>query len=261
MTDTNLTTLPKTRKEAIEQNVCLPDNMFIGKPCIHGHGHIRYKSDGRCAVCIKNKNKRPESRKRRDAYAEKNKDNLKKYYEEYRRKNREKINEKIREIYYRNREKINEEARKKYAENHNGIADYKAKYRKEKADEIAAYVRNWRKENPEHVREMNRDWRKNNPAKWREISRRHDKRRSERARAAEGTHTDEDVFKLLNLQKHKCANCKCCVKKSYHLDHIMPLAKGGSNWPSNLQVLCPSCNMKKSCKDPIVWAQENGRLL
>ncbi|MEC4986672.1 MAG: HNH endonuclease [Oscillatoria sp. PMC 1068.18] len=43
--------------------------------------------------------------------------------------------------------------------------------------------------------------------------------------------------------------CKSCQKKSYqtilNIDHIVPLAKGGSNDISNLQTLCRSCNQKK----------------
>jgi len=41
----------------------------------------------------------------------------------------------------------------------------------------------------------------------------------------------------------------------------MPLSRGGSNDKYNLQLLCPTCNLKKSAKDPIDFAQENGNLL
>lgn len=40
-----------------------------------------------------------------------------------------------------------------------------------------------------------------------------------------------------------------------------PLARGGSNWISNIQLLCPRCNTSKKALDPIVWAQREGRLL
>ncbi len=40
----------------------------------------------------------------------------------------------------------------------------------------------------------------------------------------------------------------------------MPVIKGGTNWPDNLQLLCRPCNIAKAAKDPFVWAQENGRL-
>ena len=76
-----------------------------------------------------------------------------------------------------------------------------------------------------------------------------------------GKFADKDIKKILNSQKFKCVNCKSDIRFKYHIDHIMPLSLGGTNWPNNLQCLCPSCNLQKSSKDPIQWAQENGRLI
>ena len=50
--------------------------------------------------------------------------------------------------------------------------------------------------------------------------------------------------------------CQSCNKidlsaKSLHVDHIQPLAKGGTDDFSNLQTLCSQCNLQKSDKiDP-----------
>lgn len=78
---------------------------------------------------------------------------------------------------------------------------------------------------------------------------------------AEGKYTKKDIRQLMSAQRSKCANCKTPLKNGYHIDHIIPLISGGTNWPSNLQLLCPKCNCSKGAKDPIDWAQENGRLL
>jgi len=68
--------------------------------------------------------------------------------------------------------------------------------------------------------------------------------------------------KLLKSQKNKCINCLCELSKgNFHADHIMPLSLGGENTYKNLQILCITCNLKKNKKDPIIWAQQNGRLL
>jgi len=47
--------------------------------------------------------------------------------------------------------------------------------------------------------------------------------------------------------------CQICGKYmpdgvGLHIDHIVPIAKGGKSVPSNLQVLCSKCNGRKSAK-------------
>jgi 5-methylcytosine-specific restriction enzyme A len=51
-------------------------------------------------------------------------------------------------------------------------------------------------------------------------------------------------------------HCQSCQKvditaKNLQVDHIIPLAQGGSNDMSNFQTLCAKCNREKSAKlDP-----------
>jgi 5-methylcytosine-specific restriction endonuclease McrA len=85
-------------------------------------------------------------------------------------------------------------------------------------------------------------------------------RRRARKKLAEGNFTSRDITAIGAKQNWKCKNCEVTIKIKYHIDHIMPLALGGSNWPDNLALLCPSCNLRKSDKHPDIWAQENGRL-
>lgn len=57
----------------------------------------------------------------------------------------------------------------------------------------------------------------------------------------------KDVVYLLNLQEYCCAYCDANVREtSYHVDHIMPLAAGGTNNLDNLAIACPACNLKAS---------------
>lgn len=79
--------------------------------------------------------------------------------------------------------------------------------------------------------------------------------------SADGTHTGEDIKRLWDRQGHKCAvpGCTNAIagsgKNIYHVDHIVPLAKGGSNYPDNLQCLCGVHNLSKNARDPYRWAQ------
>lgn len=70
------------------------------------------------------------------------------------------------------------------------------------------------------------------------------------------------VQKIGALQRWRCAACRCDLRRSgYHMDHIMPLAKGGAHAPRNVQLLCPTCNVRKSAKHPVDFMQERGFLL
>lgn len=53
---------------------------------------------------------------------------------------------------------------------------------------------------------------------------------------------------LEERQNYRCALCGVTLRSatSPQVDHIMPLAKGGDNAPSNLQILCGKCNSGKS---------------
>jgi hypothetical protein len=68
------------------------------------------------------------------------------------------------------------------------------------------------------------------------------------------------VTDIGNHQKWKCIVCLCNLKK-YEIDHIQPIHLGGNDDKFNLQLLCVSCNRKKSYKDPIKFMQEKGYLL
>jgi 5-methylcytosine-specific restriction endonuclease McrA len=66
---------------------------------------------------------------------------------------------------------------------------------------------------------------------------------------------------LFQVQRGRCAICGQRLGKRTHIDHIVPLALGGSNARSNLQLTHPGCNLAKRARDPFIHAQSLGRLL
>ena len=138
----------------------------------------------------------------------------------------------------KNPDVVRAQARKRYAET---IDAHRAK-RAANAEQRKVYQKAWRE--------------KNRPA-----SALHRRARRARLRAAEGTHTLNDVKHIGERQKWKCHWCGKPTKNKYHIDHIKPLANGGANSPSNLAVACASCNRQKGATDPIAFAQRLGRLL
>lgn len=78
---------------------------------------------------------------------------------------------------------------------------------------------------------------------------------------AGGSFSGEQVARLFDLQRGCCAWCAVALTPSFHRDHKVALHLGGSNDISNIELLCPTCNTRKSFKDQIAWANENGKLI
>jgi hypothetical protein len=75
--------------------------------------------------------------------------------------------------------------------------------------------------------------------------------RRARVRNAFGRYTKADIIELLIQQESKCALCGGLFgDDGYHVDHFIPLARGGTNDRSNLKLLHPVCNLKKGAKLP-----------
>jgi 5-methylcytosine-specific restriction endonuclease McrA len=85
--------------------------------------------------------------------------------------------------------------------------------------------------------------------------------RRARERSAPGRYVKKDVGELLSKQKNLCAACRAKLGDAYEVDHIIPLAGGGSNDRLNLQILCGPCNRSKGARHPIDFMQERGFLL
>lgn len=116
----------------------------------------------------------------------------------------------------------------------------------------------WRSKNIEKVKGDKRRWRIENPEKVRALHR----NRKARKRNNGGSHRGADILDILRMQKSKCAYCRILLKnKMYHVDHIIPLSKGGGNGRRNLQILCAPCNLSKSKLDPLDFMRKKGKLL
>lgn len=63
-----------------------------------------------------------------------------------------------------------------------------------------------------------------------------------------GSHTAADVALLYKDQDGRCLYCGCSIAAGYHVDHMIPIARGGSNDPENLALACPGCNLSKGAR-------------
>ena len=109
--------------------------------------------------------------------------------------------------------------------------------------------------NSEDVKKKVRAWQKLNPETVR-LS-----KQNRRAKESGGRLSKGLAEKLIKLQSGKCICCGQPLGSDYHLDHINPLSRGGSNTDDNIQLLRKTCNLQKHAKDPIEFMQMRGFLL
>jgi 5-methylcytosine-specific restriction endonuclease McrA len=68
-----------------------------------------------------------------------------------------------------------------------------------------------------------------------------------------GKHTAKDLVDLRVRQDGLCAACRCGLPDDFHVDHIIPVARGGNHFIGNIQLLCPKCNLVKKTMLPIEY--------
>lgn len=128
---------------------------------------------------------------------------------------------------------------KRYAEkNKVKLKAYYHEYYEANKVDRRAKIDKWIEDNPERVK-INNKVRK---AKRRALEQK-----------AEGHHSAADVRMQYKSQKGKCWWCGCKLDGKYHSDHLIPLKRGGTNWPNNIVVSCTSCNCSRREKLASEW--------
>lgn len=230
MADENMSALPSSRKEAVE---CGSKFFFTGVACDLGHLDRRYTAGGACRAC----------QIARSAL--------------YQKENSEHVNAKNSRWAARNRDKV---------------AARTSRWQKANPERAAAKVARWRAKNPERARANVRKtaagkpdeyhaarklaWVRANRDKWNAIQ----CARRARKLSAPGKFTAEDVAALRECQDDLCAGCRQPMLAKHTVDHIMPLIRGGSNWPSNTQLMCRNCNSSKNDMTMDEWLASRRRV-
>jgi 5-methylcytosine-specific restriction endonuclease McrA len=196
---------------------------FTGESCSSGHVAERRVSDHGCVECSRVKAASPEERERRREY-------MRDHMRRYRKKRPDRI---------------------------------RATNDKRKAAQ-AANARKRRAKNPEPTRlALRKSFQKHKAKRMAETKAWHKKNKAKMAlymrpikvmrRAAEGRFDSDDIVRMLVMQNNTCAACSADISSKYHVDHIVPITRGGTHWPSNLQLLCRPCNQSKGNKTMSEW--------
>lgn len=192
----------------------------------------------RSAWRINNKEKEKISQ---DKYKEKNLEKIKAYQKQWRIDNAAILKENKAKWQKDNAEKIKKMKADKYAKDKPSQRKRSAEYYEKNSEKIKMRVKVWANKNPDVVKVLSQNRRA---------------REKSSGRLSKGIEA-----KLFGLQKGKCACCRKPLGKDYHMDHIVPLARGGTNTDDNIQLLTAKCNMQKNAKDPIEFMQSRGFLL
>jgi 5-methylcytosine-specific restriction endonuclease McrA len=128
-----------------------------------------------------------------------------------------------------------------------------AKARKRKRENpglFAIHREKYRETHPGADSQRSAQWRLNNPEKARATR----VRRRARKAQAEGSFTGEEWASILQKFNNLCAGCGPESEGALlTVDHIIPLARGGTNWAHNIQPMCASCNSSKNDKTMDEW--------
>lgn len=113
--------------------------------------------------------------------------------------------------------------------------------------EKAEYDRKRHLANRKAVAERARAWIKANPERRRVIVFNYDSRRRSWIR---GGVSGRVIAAWLEAQDRRCHWCAVDCSDDFHIDHIIPLSRGGEHELHNMAVSCPSCNLRKNAKMP-----------
>jgi len=137
-----------------------------------------------------------------------------------------------------------------YQENLEERRAYGKRYNIEHNTERKAYRKQYREDNKEELARQNVEYHQKNPEKL--------KARSAKYRAAKRFQTPEltanEKYKIQLLYKI-ALNIEKQTSVAMHVDHIVPIAKGGLHHPLNLRVITTEENLSKSDELPTLSAE------
>lgn len=117
--------------------------------------------------------------------------------------------------------------------------------------EKKAYDRLYRTVNAERLRQIKATWREKNKDLLKAVSLSYKARRRAVEKAGDSSRA---IKEWIGRQTLTCKWCGANCAGNFHVDHIKPLARGGTHTTGNLCIACPPCNIRKNARDPEEFA-------
>ncbi|WP_328382937.1 HNH endonuclease [Micromonospora zamorensis] len=160
----------------------------------------------------------------------------------YREANRDAIAERMQAYRQVNREAIAERERQYAAANPEIRRGIDQRYKRRHRDALAVRKRAYRQANPEKIAEQWRRWSEANPDKAAANARRW---RAAKAAAYSEPYTRAEVWAKSGGVCGICDHEILAHHGAWHIDHIMPLSRGGDDTLANVQASHAPCNLAK----------------
>lgn len=142
------------------------------------------------------------------------------------------------------KEKAAERSRRHYEDNKDKALDQSKRWHAENPEKVQKTQQDYYARNREARRESSRRWRADNPDK---VAAQNAERRAREAGAS--TEEEIDFKRIYQRDRDICYLCGRKVKKSErHLDHVIPLSRGGTHSEDNLRLTHARCNLIKGSK-------------
>lgn len=212
-------TLPSNRDDAIDQGSRF---YFTGQPCIRGHVCARRTINKSCLECV-------EIRTHTDRHKE-----LRRQYHLYHYNRPDVIQRRIDNPPWRN------EASKRRMHDH---------YQRNR-DAIRSKHRDYYKTHRAAILERTGQWVRTHRDEYRAIQRAAQARRRVLERGDVHAVSGKDFRRWVDIQAKVCFYCGVDCSSGFHVDHFMPLSKGGTHTIDNLRIACCHCNLTKQASDP-----------
>jgi 5-methylcytosine-specific restriction endonuclease McrA len=140
-------------------------------------------------------------------------------------------------------------------------------YRKENKDARNEYLRNWQRRNPEKTKRYREDFARKNPDSLKASFRKYVqnnpeiiRNKSARRRALKKNNGAFLITKK-EVQKLYRQPCFYCNAESSHLDHVIPISRGGVHSVGNIVPACSACNLSKSDRFVMEWRIEKQTMI
>lgn len=127
----------------------------------------------------------------------------------------------------------------------NCVSQRRSKYYLKNQDTIKSKTVSYAQSNKNKADLYKQKWVAKNPEKRREVN-----RVSELRRRAAKKSIVADKFSMNDIITVYGNNCVYCGGKFEHIDHYVPLSKGGPHSLNNVRPSCESCNLRKGSKMP-----------